>query len=156
MTPLDGAQAIADYLAEKFKGYVPMDDATKGNGLTIRTGFLPRTTSAAAKKSGCPAIVVRPLDVTDELDGGSTMHVAILVQTYSGDLDMGHLELYHLLEFIRQALLSEHIIGGVVSLELPLKTTIPAEQAFPVWLGGIEATYTIGQPQGILDALFEK
>lgn len=146
MTPINCARNLAEFLREQFQGYSSPDEKVAGNSITIRDGFLPKQTTMDAKRRQNPYIVIRPVKVEDDDKEGSTADLQILVTTYDDDKEDGHLALYHILEFIRQSLLTHKLIKKKNMLQMPMKTMIPEEQPFPQWWGYMEVTYSIGQP----------
>lgn len=145
MTPIRCAEHVVDVLKEAFDGYVSTDEKTSANGLTICAGFLPRKSNSKEKAALCPRIVVRPVQVTDNDESDSLIELQVLAVTYCEDMNDGHFELYNLMEGIRQALLTHKIVGEVDMLQLPMTTTIPEEQPFPMWWGWMKVTYSIPQ-----------
>lgn len=162
MTPMDCAQELAKFLQEKNADYTLQDEEVKENPINVYAGFLPLAKSSKEKAKLCPSIVVRPVEVEDQsggMGGGiSTVSLQLLFVTYNKAMQDGHLELYHLLEKNRQALLKSQTIGKRFRLSLPMKTMIPDEQPFPMWWGYMEVKYLIYQPreEGILDGQFFK
>lgn len=146
MTPILCAEHVAKLLQEAFEGYKSTDEKTQNNGITIRSGFLPKTVTAADKQKQNPAIVVRPIEIIDDNEA-SDIKLQILATAYNEDKDNGHLELYHILEKVRYTLLTNRLVASRNMIELPMKTTIPEEQPFPVWWGYMEVSYNIGQPK---------
>lgn len=146
MTPINCARNVAEFLREQFQGYTAPDEKIAANGITIRDGFLPKQTTVEAKRRQSPYIVIRPVRIDDDDKEGSTADLQILVTTYNDNKEDGHLALYHILEFIRQSLLTHRLIKKKNILQMPIKTMIPEEQPFPQWWGYMEVTYSIGQP----------
>lgn len=147
MTPMRCAQAIAEYLQEKFDsiGYLAPDERTEGKPMHVYAGFLPRAMSDKEKMAQAPCIVIRPVKVVDT-DAESTADLQILAATYNRAVQDGHLELYHVLELCRQWLCQSPVIGNMFMMKKPLETGIPEEQGFPEWIGYMKVTYTIGTP----------
>lgn len=63
------------------------------------------------------------------------------------DTDDGDKALFNLMEHVRQCLLVHRIIDSRISLVLPLKGDVPIQQPYPHWVGTMQATYTIAQPE---------
>ena len=150
MTPLDCARTITRYLKNACQEY---DEYTtvRENGQEVKepiqvyTGFLPKCATAGAKRKQCPAVVVRPENVTDGQEE-SLVSIVIYVTVYDDDMSYSGDTLYHLMEFIRMRLLSENPVGNVL-IAPGMKATITDEQAFPQWLGFIELDAYIQQPK---------
>ena len=140
MTPLDCARNITKFLQTACKEY-----SEAVNPVQVHTGFLPKCNTAAAMRKQCPAVVVRPENVTDGKEE-STVGILVYVTVYDDDKSYAGDSLYHLMEFIRMRLLSENPIGNVF-IAPGMKSTITDEQAFPQWLGYIEFDVYIPQPK---------
>lgn len=150
MTPIDCADNLVKLLSESFSNYAAADTRVATNGVTIRAGFLPKTSTAEEKRKQCPSIIVRPVEVTDA-DNGSIINLEVLFVNYDEDKSKGHLELYHMLERARQTILKNRIVNRRNRLVLPIKTVVPEEQPYPQWWGYMVLQYTIGQPQEIMN-----
>ncbi len=151
MTPIQCAIDLAAFIKQQLAemNYEPTDDKILANGITVRSGYMPVPKNNEEKAKQCPYILVRPVEVddTDDPDNECKAHLQILVMTYNGDTDNGHLELYHLLELVRQIILKNRIIVRKYSLQLPAKTFIPEIQPFPQWFGYMTVDYLIPQPE---------
>lgn len=133
MTPWRCAEEIADFLREEIKRY----DEKSGTG-EAHAGFLPITQIAQLKKESCPHIVIRPHKVKDEKKerlASMAVYVVVCPEAEPGGAE----SLYHVLEFLRFALLSKNpiknrwqIAGG------ELETSIPDEQPYPKYWGRID------------------
>lgn len=145
MTPILCAQSVADMLQKEFEGYVSTEPKTANNGITICTGFLAKTRTAAEKQTRCPRIVIRPVKVTNSEDSKSTVELQILTVTYCEDMDDGHMELYNLMERVRQAVLFNRIVADMNLLQLPVESVVPEEQPWPCWWGWMNASYDVPQ-----------
>lgn len=147
MTPIGCAKALANFLQEHFDriGYRPLDEKIARNKITICDGFLAKAVSAEEKRERDPYIVIRPVEVTDSNEG-SVIRLQLLMMTYSSDQKMGHLDLYHLAEIVRQAVEQNPIIGEMYLLRMPVKTLIPEDQPWPEWWAYMELNYTLGRP----------
>ncbi len=144
MTPIACANALAKFLEEAFKksDYAPTDEKISFNKITIRDGFLPKRTSAKDKQEQNPCIVIRPVKITDT-EKISTIELQLLALTYNSDPEKGHLEIYHILEFVRQQIEINPKIANRFRLSLPLTIVIPEEQPFPEWWAYMQIVYTI-------------
>ena len=147
MTPIGCAKALANFLQGHFGriGYRPLDEKIARNKITICDGFLAKAVSAEEKRERDPYIVIRPVEVTDSNEG-SVIRLQLLMMTYSSDQKMGHLDLYHLAEIVRQAVEQNPIIGEMYLLQMPVRTLIPEDQPWPEWWAYMELTYTLGRP----------
>ncbi|WP_026766126.1 hypothetical protein [Selenomonas ruminantium] len=147
MTPIACAKALSEFLQEKFDSsdFTPTDEKTAGNGITIRDGFLPKKLTAQEKAKQDPCIVIRPVEITDTHED-SQVKLQLLAVTYNSDMENGHLELYHIMEYVRQVLEQNPIIAELFMLQMPVKTIIPEDQPWPEWWAYMELTYTVGLP----------
>lgn len=159
MTPLDCARGFAAFLKKRMQA----DDETlrdvdaytyddrKGT-VRVFAGFLPLAMSQEQAQKLCPAIVVRPASVADSRDA-SLATILLYVTTYDEDMQHGHEELYHLLEWTRQQLLKYNPVAGRYFIDLSgdggLKTEIPDEQPYPQWWGVIECKVFLPQVRPI-------
>ena len=94
-----------------------------------------------------------PLDVSDgiatylmdelrklnETSDVTTSPIRVLVTTYDEALTKGHVGLYHLLEVVRERLLSDNPVALKYEIkENTVNTTIPDDQPYPQWVGYLE------------------
>ena len=126
MTPLDVSDGIAKYLMDELRKLNETSDVT-AKPIRVWSGFLPRVDKNEDKRKLCPAVVVHPYSVSDS--DSSTVGITVLVTTYDEALTKGHVGLYHLLEVVRERLLSK---------ENTVNTTIPDDQPYPQWVGYLE------------------
>lgn len=152
MTPIICADNIAQFLKEKLQNYKSINEKVVVDNITVQSGFLPRTKTKEEKNKYCPYVIVKPVKVFDDIENHeSNVLIQLLVTLYDDDLEQGHTELYHLLEFCRQQLLENKTIARKNRLLQPVTTYVPEEQPFPVWLGYMELTYSVPQPQERFD-----
>lgn len=146
MTPIEATRALAKFLQQQFAemDFMPTDEKTANNKITVRDGFLPRRNTAREKQTQDPCVLIRPIEIIDD-ENGSTVKMQILIVTYNSDMNDGHLELYHILECIRRFIEQTPILERRFMLNMPLKTLIPEEQPWPEWWAYMEVTYTIGR-----------
>lgn len=115
--------------------------------LKIHLGWLPiRGVGISGKPippmddSDFPYLIIRLMDGEDQTENGTTQVRMILgIKTESQD---GYMEVYHLIEALRQALLRTEIIGGKYELQRPIKWSIPEDQPYPEWIGEFRTTWT--------------
>lgn len=155
MTPILCARAVVEYLKRDFANYTPTDEKMAANDVVIRDGFLPKSYLSKDATKHKPYVIVRPVQVKDEESGHSGVSMQILVFTYNQDTENGHLELYNMMERIRQALLKKRTIGDMFRLSMPVISKIPEEQPYPNWWGYLLVDYGIAQPQEIQDLYYE-
>lgn len=136
MTPLDVSDGIADYLMNELRKLNENSDVTD-RPIRVWSGFLPRVDKNEDKRKLCPAVVVHPYSVSDA--DSSTVGITVLVTTYDEALTEGHVGLYHLLEVVRERLLSDNPVALKYEIkENTINTTIPDDQPYPQWVGYLE------------------
>lgn len=136
MTPLEVSEGIAKYLETMLKKRNEQSDSTNET-IRVYSGFLPRVSRNVEKRKLCPAVVVHPYTIADEDD--SLVGITVQVTTYDEDMTSGHVSMYHLLDVIRLALLSENPICMKYQIkDHKLMTAIPDDQPWPQWWGYIE------------------
>lgn len=136
MTPLDVSDGIAKYLMNELRKLNENSDVTE-RPIRIWSGFLPRVDKNEDKRKLCPAVVVHPYSVNDA--DISTVGITVLVTTYDEALTEGHVGLYHLLEVVRERLLSDNPVALKYEIkENTINTTIPDDQPYPQWVGYLE------------------
>lgn len=143
MTSIELMNNLAEYLQQ-----IVTDYSTKQKEccvpIKVYAGWPPVRMTSAEKESFIYALAISWEDKAD--DTFSTAKVEIGFSIYDDDRQQGCFSLYNLMEHVRQALLKKRTLNGRNRLELPLKSDVSDEQAFPQWQGAITATYTIGQP----------
>ncbi len=136
MTPLDVSDGIAKYLMNELRKLNESSDVTE-RPIRVWSGFLPRVDKNEDKRKLCPAVVVHPYSVSDA--DSSTVGITVLVTTYDEALTEGHVGLYHLLEVVRERLLSDNPVALKYEIkENTINTTIPDDQPYPQWVGYLE------------------
>ena len=136
MTPLDVSDGIAAYLMDELRKLNKTSDVTAST-IRVWSGFLPRVDNNADLHKLCPAVVVRPYSVNDA--DSSTVGITVLVTTFDEALTKGHVGLYHLLEVVRERLLSNNPVALKYEIkENTVNTTIPDDQPYPQWVGYLE------------------
>ena len=136
MTPLDVSDGIAEYLMNELRKLNENSDVTE-RPIRVWSGVLPRVDKNEDKRKLCPAVVVHPYSVSDA--DSSTVGITVLVTTYDEALTEGHVGLYHLLEVVRERLLSDNPVALKYEIkENTINTTIPDDQPYPQWVGYLE------------------
>lgn len=136
MTPLDVSDGIAAYLMNELRKLNETSDVTTST-IRVWSGFLPRVDNNEDLRKLCPAVVVRPYSVNDA--DSSTVGITVLVTTYDEALTKGHVGLYHLLEVVRERLLSDNPVALKYEIkENTVNTTILDDQPYPQWVGYLE------------------
>ena len=136
MTPLDVSDGIAKYLMNELRKLNENSDVTE-RPIRVWSGFLPRVDKNEDKRKLCPSVVLHPYSVSDA--DSSTVGITVLVTTYDEALTEGHVGLYHLLEVVRERLLSDNPVALKYEIkENTINTTIPDDQPYPQWVGYLE------------------
>jgi len=136
MTPLDVSDGIAEYLMNELQKLNENSDVTE-RPIRLWSGFLPRVDKNEDKRKLCPAVVVHPYSVSDA--NSSTVGITVLVTTYDEALTKGHVGLYHLLEVVRERLLSDNPVALKYEIkDNTVNTIIPDDQPYPQWVGYLE------------------
>nr|DAW25797.1 MAG TPA: tail completion protein [Caudoviricetes sp.] len=143
MTSIELMNNLADYLQQIVDDYSSNQKAG-AVPVAVYSGWPPVRKNAAEKESFIYALALSWEDKED--DSFSTCKVEIGFSIYDNDETEGCFSLYNIMEHVRQALLKKRTLSGRNRLELPLKSEVTDEQAFPQWYGRITAVYTIGQP----------
>ncbi len=157
MTPMGCAMGIADYLTEYFAEHEEFSDLNQpgqesrivkwDKPVAVYAGYLPLAASRQEQEELCPAVVVRPAEVSDK-ENESLVTIAVSVTTLDTDKKQGCLSLYHLLEVVRYALHTEQTIAGKYLIkDGTMRTVIPDQQPFPQWWGVIELQIYLPQPE---------
>lgn len=113
--------------------------------IKVYAGFPPERTSSTEMQSFIYCFVHKWAD-SDNVNF-STVDVEIGFSIYDEDSEDGIRSLYNVMEHVRQHLLEHSILAGRNALKLPLNGMISKQQPYPNWLGTIDATYSIGQPE---------
>jgi hypothetical protein len=92
-----------------------------------------------------PFVLVRLLDWTDEkgeLGDQATASVRLIfgVKTYDHS---GYMDVTHLAQTIRQALLEDLVIGDAAEVQKPLLVTVYEDQEYPYWIADADVTFII-------------
>ena len=138
MTPWICTTEIAAFLREQIARY----EEGKGAG-EVHAGFLPITNVRQLKKEQCPHVVLRPQKIEDG-EKMSVAKMAVYIVTYDEDEET----LYHVLEFIRFALLTHTpILNRWRIVPGTLETSIPDEQPYPKLWGRMDFDVILPQAE---------
>lgn len=144
MIPILLLDELAAFLRKVNKDYRLTDEAVKENPLLVVPGYLKRRENAV--ETFYPHIVPRLIKGDDTTDG-SVANVRVYFGTYAEDVNEGWRELYNLMEHSRQALLKQRTIVNRFRLKLPVHWEMVEEQPYPAWVGTMDLSYEIAQPQ---------
>ena len=142
---LQTVKVFAQYLPQPKSAEVNDDDDTES--ITEPQGY-----SADDIESLFPCVVVKLDDMTDKEEGtldAVRINARILVGIYDESLNcQGYRDVLNIIEVIRQDLLTmpARVLAKKYRLEMPLKSYLFDEQAFPVYFGQIESVWETGRP----------
>ena len=142
---LQTVKVFAQYLPQPKSAEVNDDDDTES--ITEPQGY-----SADDIESLFPCVVVKLDDMTDKEEGtldAVRINARILVGIYDESPDcQGYRDVLNIIEVIRQDLLTmpARVLAKKYRLEMPLKSYLFDEQAFPVYFGQIESVWETGRP----------
>lgn len=152
-TPLECAYGLANFFQEKLAEYCERNEAAEN--FNVYVGYLPLATRNEEKKTLCPAVVIRPLEVNDG-ENESSVIMGVYVTTYDNDKKFGCLGLYHVIEFLRFQLLINNPVNDKWRI-IPgtLSTSIPDEQPWPQWWARLDFAINIMQPKRVINEIFD-
>ena len=142
---LQTVKVFAQYLPQPKSAEVNDDDDTES--ITEPQGY-----SADDIESLFPCVVVKLDDMTDKEEGSLDavrINARILVGIYDESPDcQGYRDVLNIIEVIRQDLLTmpARVLAKKYRLEMPLKSYLLDEQAFPIYFGQIESVWETGRP----------
>lgn len=114
--------------------------------VNVFTGYLPE--NLFEQTSYYPCVAIELIKVVDDLKGYSTADLGLTIGTFSLEEDAWQ-DAFHLMELIRQRLLTRRVIGKKFRLkELSFET--PAEQPREFFFIIGAATFEIFQPQEVI------
>jgi hypothetical protein len=120
--------------------------------VTVYLGSVgPRTRDQDSGEVGpqFPLVIVKPRACDDEAPEGGAQRTIVHVDFVIGVRRLneeGYLDIAAVVERIRTNLLREPIIENGARMELPLKSEIGEDDAFPQWVGLMSAQFSIPQP----------
>lgn len=150
MTPLMAAEKICEFLKESFDAYDETSDKYDAEShaygpVNVYVGYPPVVKKASDKGKLFPFVSVHP-SVVKDLEDETVVSVDIIVETYDEDQVNGDKTLYHLLEFIRNAILTKRPEGYWTLKPGTMQTEIPPDQPYPCWVGTVFIDVSIPQP----------
>lgn len=150
MTLVDLLTELHQFIIDTMDNYVLVDkDNRPYPPIYIKKGYFPSRIEGE-RRDNAPYILVQVLEGRDEKDK-STAKARIIVGIRDVDIDQGWLNTLNVIEHIRQALLTTRPIGGRFQLDRPMEWAINDRQPEPIWIGWIDATFDIGNPELFLD-----
>lgn len=96
-----------------------------------------------------PSIVIELIKLSDDLKEGSTATIGLSLGVYAKEAD-GWLDAFHLMEVVRERLLSRRTIARRFRLTDEVEWTTPSAQPAPFFFITGELTYQLFQPHEVL------
>jgi len=90
-----------------------------------------------------PFVIVRLLDFSDDEEGdraSASVRLIFGVKTYE---HTGYIDVTHLAQTVRKALLETGVIGGAAEVQRPLLVTVYEDQPYPHWIADADVTFIV-------------
>ena len=129
-----------------------VDDDLDEDTDTDTEAIEPQGYSPADIESNFPCVVVKLDEATDREEGSlnaARINVRILVGTYDESADcQGYRDVLNIIKMVRQDLLTmpARVLDKRYRLEMPMKSYLFDEQAWPIYFGQIETVWETGRP----------
>lgn len=135
-----------------FAQYLPLPQAvTVDTDTDEDTEIEPQGYQAEDYESNFPCVIVKLNEATSREEGSldaTRINVNLLVGTYDESPDcQGYRDVLNIIEVIRQELLTHRVLDSRYRLEMPMKSYLFEEQAWPVYFGQIETVWETGRPK---------
>ena len=154
MTPTNLLKSLAAEVSDATKNLrLPieyMDEETDEHLVKVNvfTQYIPQ--DLFEQTTYFPCVVIELVGVRDNLREGSTAEVALSCGVYAKEED-GWQDAFHLMELIRQRLLTKRTIAQKFRLMNELITSFPDEQPTPFFFIYLNAEYQLFLPQEELE-----
>ena len=136
-----------------FAQYLPQPQAVAvSTDAEEDTDIEPQGYSPEDIESNFPCVVVKIDEATDREEGSldaTRINVSFLIGTYDEAADcQGYRDVLNIIETIRQELLTlpGRVLADKYRLEMPLRSYLFDEQAWPIYFGQIETVWETGRP----------
>ena len=170
MTELNLIDALVEKLRETFKDYQLKAKSGLLQTVSVFAQYLPQPSAVTVEpkdddetiepqgytpediESNFPCVIVKFDEATDREEGAlnaSRINIRILVGTYDESPDcQGYRDVLNIIELVRQELLTleGRVLHQRYRLEMPLKSYLFDEQAWPIYFGQIESVWETGRP----------
>ncbi|MBQ6773813.1 MAG: hypothetical protein IJQ56_09780 [Synergistaceae bacterium] len=150
---LQTVKVFAQYLPQPKPAEVTVDDEENTDSDTESTETItPEGYAPEDIESLFPCVIVKLDEATDKEEGAldqTRIKVNFLIGIYDESPDcQGYRDVLNIIETMRQELLSMpgRVLAQRYRLEMPLKSYLFDEQAFPVYFGVIESAWETGRP----------
>ncbi len=144
MTALEILSTLEVYLKEQLKDYRVYDKDQRSFEVNVFSGALPKKMRDTNALTYYPAVYPITLGATDTTDG-SSINVRVVIAVHDDGVANGHVELFNLVEKVRQILLKATIIDGRALINLPIKWETSLDTTWPIWQAWAEFTVDIQQ-----------
>ena len=169
MTELNLLDALVEKLRELFMGYELKGKSGLLQNVKVFAQYLPQPQAVVVDtdtdteiepqgyspediESNFPCVIVKIDETTDREEGSldaARISVRILAGTYDESPDcQGYRDVLNIIEAVRQCLLTmdARVLVNKYRLEMPMKSYLFDEQAWPIYFGQIETVWETGRP----------
>ena len=150
---LQNVKVFAQYLPQPQAVTVNTEsDEELDEGTDTDTAIEPQGYSPADIESNFPCVIVKLDEATDREEGSldaTRVSVRFLIGTYDEAPDcQGYRDVLNIIEKVRQDLLTmpDRTLDKRYRLEMPMKSYLFDEQAWPIYFGQIETVWETGRP----------
>lgn len=149
MLNLNLVDDLVSFLTEALKEMqLPTKDESVLKAPTVYDGYLPPKKNVRRGEStedeDYPFVIVRYLGEEDDLDKEDTIHLRIIVGTYSTDEQYGWRDTLNVMNRIKIAVKKQQTIGSA-SLTGKIEIALFEEHLKPMWHGVMEMQFTMPQ-----------
>lgn len=148
MTSVDLLKALVVFLQDKLKDYRYEDSSGRVKPIYVKDGFLKVRENA--EEEFFPYVLVRLSKGTATLEE-STVKVQFLIGVMEYDANDGYIGCLNIMEHVKQSLQEVVFIADRFAVEMPIEWDVPREQPYPEWYAVVEATFTVGNLQPLID-----
>ncbi|TEB13366.1 hypothetical protein [Pelotomaculum propionicicum] len=144
MTPIDLVDKLKEFIAPVVANFELQSNVTGiKKSPEVITGYLPdKKPGARQDPPDIPCVIIRYIEDIDT-EEGDTAKVYIVAATYSEDEQDGWRDAVNVITRIKDALAKQRFLGGPFRIEYPIKTELPEEQLYPVWVAFMTLTVAI-------------
>ena len=135
-----------------FAQFLPQPKAVTVKPKTDSESIVPQGYTSTDIESNFPCIIVKHDEETDREEGTLTqtrINVRILIGTYDESPDcQGYRDVLNIIETIRQELLTlpGRVLADRYRMEMPMKSYLFDDQAWPIYFGQLETVWETGRP----------
>lgn len=146
MTPTLLQDCLVKEVKNIISGMLLSNAKNEKASINVYPQYLPSKKSQN-DESHFPYILVRVIDGEDSTDElPSICRVVFIIGIYDKDSNyQGYKDIMNIIEKIRQHLLKKRVFNNKYTLEGPVKWAVNEEDIYPLFFGGIETNWNIGQ-----------